>query len=92
MTSLAHTPGRSSTVEHEAHRLGHLHAHVLREPGVGHVGEPTPNAKQPSAPAMQVCESVPATICPGSAISSITLLWQMASLPTLARRGLAVEA
>ncbi len=23
--------------------------------------EPTPNAKQPSAPAMQVCESVPAT-------------------------------
>ena len=43
--------------------------------------EPTPNAKQPSAPAMHVCESVPATSCPGSAISSITLLWQMASEP-----------
>ena len=55
--------------------------------------EPTPNAKQPSAPAMQVCESVPATSWPGSASSSITLLWQMASEPTSlpSRCDLAVE-
>ena len=44
--------------------------------------EPTPNAKQPSAPAMHVWESVPQTSWPGSASSSITLLWQIASEPT----------
>jgi hypothetical protein len=29
---------RAGAAQHEAHRLGHLHAHVLGEPGVGHVG------------------------------------------------------
>ncbi len=43
--------------------------------------EPTPKAKQPSTPAMQVWLSVPTTTCPGSARSSTTALWQMASEP-----------
>jgi hypothetical protein len=43
---------------------------------------PTPKAKQPRAPAMQVCESVPATTWPGRAMSSMTALWQMACEPT----------
>ncbi len=38
ITSLAHTPGPSSPVKHEAHRLRHPHPHVAGEPGVRHVG------------------------------------------------------
>ena len=43
--------------------------------------EPTPNANVPSAPAVHVWLSVPTTTSPGSAMSSRTALWQMASLP-----------
>ena len=82
MTSFAHTPARKRPVSMKRAVSGTR----TRTSRVSHAlamsVEPTPNAKQPSAPAMHVCESVPATTCPGSASSSITLLWQMASEPT----------
>ena len=42
---------------------------------------PTPNARQPTAPACGVCESEPMMTCPGSACASRILEWQIASEP-----------
>ena len=82
ITSLAHTPGRSLPVSSKRADCGT----VTRTSRVIHAlamsVEPTPNAKHPSAPAMQVWLSVPMTSCPGKASSSMTMLWQMASEPT----------
>ena len=82
ITSLAHTP--SLSLPRSTKRA--LSGTVTRTSRVSQAFamsvEPTPKAKQPSAPAMHVWLSVPATSCPGRASSSMTLLWQMASDPT----------
>ncbi len=82
MTSFAQTP--SGSLPRRLKRA--VSGTVTRTSLVNHAFamsvDPTPNAKHPSAPAMHVCESVPATSWPGSASSSITLLWQIASDPT----------
>ena len=61
ITSFAQTPFAELAAQDEAHRLRHGHAHVRVNHALAMSVEPTPNAKQPSAPAMHVCESVPAT-------------------------------
>ena len=82
ITSLAHTPSRSRPRRTKRAVSGTCTRTSRVRHALAMSVEPTPNAKQPSAPAMQVCESVPMTSCPGSASSSMTLLWQMASEPT----------
>ena len=67
MTSFAHTPARKRPVSVKR-AVGGTRTRTSR---VSHAlamsVEPTPNAKQPRAPAMHVWLSVPTTTCPGSA-------------------------
>ncbi len=81
MTSLAHTPAPSAPFRTTWTLCGTSTRTSRVSQALAMSVLPTPNAKQPSTPAMHVCESVPITSSPGSAKSSITLLWQMASLP-----------
>ena len=81
ITSFAHTPGRSLPVSTKRAVSGTVTRTSRVIQAFAMSVDPTPNAKQPSAPAMQVWLSVPMTSCPGSASSSTTLLWQMASDP-----------
>ena len=82
ITSLAQTPERSSPRRLTRTDSGTLTRTSLVNQLFAMSVEPTPNAKQPIAPAMQVWLSVPMTSWPGSAMSSMTMLWQMPSLPT----------
>ena len=65
MTSFAHTPARSlprstnRTVSGTRTRMSRVNQAFAMSV------DPTPKAKQPSAPAMHVCESVPSNTSPG---------------------------
>ena len=88
MTSLAHTPVLRRPVRTNRTDSGTLSRTSRVNHALARSVDPTPKAKHPSAPAMQVCESEPTTTCPGRATSSMMMLWQIpsepADLPSLA--------